>query len=1234
MKKKKILFLSLFLVTALICSTLTGCNDAPVNTTEQSVSENPETKCPYTIFNFDSWKLQMPIANDTATSVKEVSPEEIKAGYVHDEYFYVSEDNAVVFRSPVNGFHTANTTYSRSELRELIDPNSSKVNWSYKGTHELTTSEVVTEVPSNGRVVTSQIHGIHPNGDNGAVLVKVEYEYATKQVCVLLKSTSANKAADFRYYFDDVNLGQRYDTKIKVVEGIVYVTISSDGRSETFYHDFMKADPNWANLLFYFKVGNYVQDSVLDYEGEGATVKVYSVETRHDEDLIEPVPIEGLTLAQGDSVNLRVGERTQLKPVYTPVDTLNKDVTWEIIDNNGTAYVDKDGYVTAVTVGDEKVRVYSNENHAIYADCTIHVNNDPIPAAVPIYEQDFETDSSLGSEWTLGSTNDTVSVGLEQDGSNSSNNILKFTDNEIGASAKTRLDFEPQTGTTTVSFKIRVDRIDIKNAGSSKEAGSCIYAILSGVEDGFSSSSNEMFRIRNISTITGGVLGQFGYVLSNGYLVPTINTDKATYNLGDWVDVTMITTPDNGTAYANKSDVYMNGYLVGSKMSNTNASNFVDQLDLFTGTKDLIDFSIDDIKVYSGEVIPASDNTTIPTKLVVSPLPLIMGVQDSTKIEVNVEPIGAVTDIKYSIKSGDALVLSNDGYLTAVKAGIATLKIESAIDSNVCFEKEITVKDTSSIKRVISLSLADEKATIVKDNTLQLTPIISPAEADEKGVLYEVVSGFDYATVDDTGLVTAVSPGSARIRITSLDNSELMTEIEIIVITNKKPGTVVFQDDFSGTLNTNYWTTATANTGNTVNEIRDGAFCFEDNSTGGQPKAYATFEPMAGTFSMQFKLKIDSDAVYPTNKLSGIRIAFGSGNITSVASEAFCMRNSADVSDTGDISNRNLIYSNADGSGYIDIPSGAYTLGEWSTITFVTTTDDGTDRANTTDIYINGTKLITGAKNKFDYSVMNKMLFASGTKDTPKYSIDDLKIWAGDYEDINNITTTLVYEEDFSSGNLQTDAKISDGTDLIAEIIKINDNNALHLKDDSTYVDSSNKGNTAKGYFKFAELTGKSTIDFDIYIVNDQLYTKSDSSKSASTLTFSVGSYSETAKQCTSSDGEYFRFKTSASDDENSITKRGYEYRGGNKKVTPGLKDTGKEYELGKWVNVKVVVDTNTKTCDIYIDDVQVVDDTPMSSKKDCAMNSIDQIAFMTGSGDMTEAYVDNIMVYEGEALT
>ena len=781
-ERKEKVFLSLFLVTALICSTLTGCNekkkDVPVIRTESSSSEIPETqateteapeteapetqaleteapetqapvteapktedsdnedsdnetptvKYPYTIFNFDTWKLQMPIANDTATSVKEVSPEEIKAGYVHDECFYLSQDDAVVFHSPVNGFHTANTTYSRSELRELIDPSSSKVNWSYKGTHELTTSEVVTEVPSNGRVVTSQIHGIYPNGDNGAVLVKVEYEYATKQVCVLLKSTSANKAADLRYYFDDVDLNQRYDTKIKVVEGIVYVTISSEGRSETFYHEFMKADPNWANLLFYFKVGNYVQDSVLDYEGEGATVKVYSVETRHDEDLIEPVPIEGLALAQGDSVNLRVGERTQLKPVYTPVDTLNKDVTWEIIDNNSTAYVDKDGYVTAVAVGDEKVRVYSNENHDIYADCIIHVNDDPIPEAVPIYEQDFESDSSLGSEWTLGSTNDTVSVGIEQDESNSNNSILKFTDNEIGASAKTRLDFEPQTGTTTVSFKIRIDRIDIKYAGTSKEAGSCIYAILSGVEDGFSSSSNEMFRIRNISTITANVLGQFGYVLSNGYLVPTINPDKATYDIGDWVDVTMITTPDNTTAYANKSDVYMNGYLVGSKMTNTNASDFVDQLDLFTGTKDLIDFSIDDIKVYSGEVIPESDNTTSPTKLIVSPLPSVMGLCDSTKIEVGVEPIGAVTDIKYSIKSGDALVLSNDGYLTAVKAGTATLRIESAIDSSVCFEKEIKLKEEQITELHRCLDSTLEQGTHITEMFLESKKTIEKLE--------------------------------------------------------------------------------------------------------------------------------------------------------------------------------------------------------------------------------------------------------------------------------------------------------------------------------------------------------------------------------------------------------------------------------------------------------------------------------------------------------------------------
>ena len=77
--------------------------------------------------------------------------------------------------------------------------------------------------------------------------------------------------------------------------------------------------------------------------------------------------------------------------------------------------------------------------------------------------------------------------------------------------------------------------------------------------------------------------------------------------------------------------------------------------------------------------------------------------------------------------------------------------------------------------------------------------------------------------------------------------------------------------------------------------------------------------------------------------------------------------------------------------------TGEYHVSDWNTITLVTHVNaDGTD---TTDVYVNGQLLLQNAQNKVDFSVIDKMCFAADTAKYAKYSIDDLVIWAGDYDD-------------------------------------------------------------------------------------------------------------------------------------------------------------------------------------------------------------------------------------------
>lgn len=101
---------------------------------------------------------------------------------------------------------------------------------------------------------------------------------------VYLKNTTEKTSADFAYAYPDVALGEKYRTEIQVVDGTAYVTIDTDDSEPmTVSHNFVAADPLWKDTWYYFKLGNYIQDSVDSSEEAYSDVWVYSSGITHSE---------------------------------------------------------------------------------------------------------------------------------------------------------------------------------------------------------------------------------------------------------------------------------------------------------------------------------------------------------------------------------------------------------------------------------------------------------------------------------------------------------------------------------------------------------------------------------------------------------------------------------------------------------------------------------------------------------------------------------------------------------------------------------------------------------------------------------------------------------------------------------------------------------------------------------------------------------------------------------------
>jgi uncharacterized protein YjdB len=82
---------------------------------------------------------------------------------------------------------------------------------------------------------------------------------------------------------------------------------------------------------------------------------------------------------------------------------------------------------------------------------------------------------------------------------------------------------------------------------------------------------------------------------------------------------------------------------------------------------------------------------------------------------------------------------------------------------------------------VAGITLNETNATLNEGQTVQLTANVSPELADNKNLAW-TSSNTDVATVDQSGLVTAIKKGTTVITATSTDGSEVSTSCDIVVL--------------------------------------------------------------------------------------------------------------------------------------------------------------------------------------------------------------------------------------------------------------------------------------------------------------------------------------------------------------------------------------------------------------------------------------------------------------------
>ncbi|WP_273396283.1 Ig-like domain-containing protein [Thermophilibacter mediterraneus] len=170
------------------------------------------------------------------------------------------------------------------------------------------------------------------------------------------------------------------------------------------------------------------------------------------------------------------------------------------------------------------------------------------------------------------------------------------------------------------------------------------------------------------------------------------------------------------------------------------------------------------------------------TGVSLSPATLALKVSESASLTATIAPGNATNKaVEWKSDSTNVATVDNEGRVTAVGIGTATITVTAQSDntkSAIC-----TVTVTAATVPVTSVTLSQNQARLYYNgtpNTLALTATVAPDNATNKVVAW-TSSNSAVATVDGSGNVTAVAPGTATITVTTADGG--MTATCLVTVT-------------------------------------------------------------------------------------------------------------------------------------------------------------------------------------------------------------------------------------------------------------------------------------------------------------------------------------------------------------------------------------------------------------------------------------------------------------------
>ncbi|MEP3421641.1 MAG: polysaccharide lyase family 7 protein [Erythrobacter sp.] len=109
---------------------LSGCLTMALFAPMAVQADDHETPPPGSVFDLSHWKITLPTDNNGDEKPDEISVSALQ-DFSHSDFFYLNEDGHMVFAAPNKAPTTANSSNTRSELRQMLRGTNTRI-----GTHE------------------------------------------------------------------------------------------------------------------------------------------------------------------------------------------------------------------------------------------------------------------------------------------------------------------------------------------------------------------------------------------------------------------------------------------------------------------------------------------------------------------------------------------------------------------------------------------------------------------------------------------------------------------------------------------------------------------------------------------------------------------------------------------------------------------------------------------------------------------------------------------------------------------------------------------------------------------------------------------------------------------------------------------------------------------------------------------------------------------------------------------